>query len=70
MTLGEMIKVRQEYNYKILDELKKLIDMYPDQRFGQILFNYTSFKGDHDPFYDESVESYNEILKIKNDECK
>lgn len=62
--MNEYKTVRQEYNYKILDELKKLVDAFPDQRFGQILYNYTPFKGDHDPFYDESKESYGEILKI------
>ena len=31
---------RQEYNKKILKELDKLIDKYPNQRFGQLIANY------------------------------
>ena len=32
--------LRQNYNRKILRELEKLIDKYPDQRFDQLIANY------------------------------
>ena len=31
---------RQQYNKEILNELSKLIDKYPDQRFGQLIIFY------------------------------
>ncbi len=31
---------RQEDNRVLVKKLERLIEVYPDQRFGQILFNY------------------------------
>ena len=30
---------RQEYNRKIISKLNKIVEEYPDLRFGQILWN-------------------------------
>ena len=59
----DKISKRQEYNYKCLDVLKKLIDKYPDWRFTQIIFNLGLAE---DRFYEESIDTYgklNEIIK-------
>lgn len=53
---------RQKYNKLILERLSKLIDKYPDLRFGQLLVNCNiiEYKNDYDeivpvdPFYEES----------------
>lgn len=49
---------RYKINKKILKKIKKLVDMFPDQRFGQILVNYV-FPNmyDKDIFFDESFET-------------
>lgn len=61
-------------NNEILDLLGKLVEKFPEQRFGQILFNYVlnysqSDSGQihiDDPFYEESKITLNRILcKIK-----
>ena len=52
---------RQKYNKLILETLSKLIDKYPDLRFGQILVNaeIITYKNDYDemvprdPYYEE-----------------
>ena len=52
---------RQKYNKLILETLSKLINKYPDLRFGQILANaeVIIYKNDYDetvpidPFYEE-----------------
>ena len=52
---------RQKYNKLILETLSKLINKYPDLRFGQILSNaeVIIYKNDYDetvpidPFYEE-----------------
>ena len=52
---------RQKYNRLILETLSKLVDKYPDLRFGQILSNaeVIIYKNDYDetvpidPFYEE-----------------
>lgn len=53
---------RQNYNRKILRELEKLINKYPDQRFGQLIANYIfpSYK-QKDIFYEESQETFENI---------
>ena len=60
-----MIKSRQEYNMKILDLLKENIQKYPTIRFCQLL---NIFKiGDSDKFNEESIKTYNEIVKLKKE---
>ena len=52
---------RQKYNKLILETLSKLVDKYPDLRFGQILANaeIITYKNDYDemvprdPYYEE-----------------
>lgn len=45
---------RQEYNFKLLDAIRSLIKEYPDQRFGQLLFNSQIVRRGVDPFFEES----------------
>ena len=65
---------RQKYNKLILETLSKLVDKYPDLRFGQILVNTDiielipdSLRGNAlialDPFNEESETTWN---KMKN----
>ena len=61
MQITEMIKRRQEYNKKILAVISKMVDKYPDWRFGQILSNAGIAVYGRDCFYDESVETYNNL---------
>ena len=42
---------RRSYNLMILTELKKIVEMYPDLRFGQMIEVFC--KGNSDLFYDE-----------------
>ena len=58
----EKAKMRQEYNYKCLDILRKMVENYPDWRFMQILSN-TGI--DEINFYEESVDTYERIKNIK-----
>ena len=52
---------RQKYNKLILETLSKLVEKYPDLRFGQILVNaeIITYKNDYDemvpkdPYYEE-----------------
>ena len=65
---------RQKYNKLILKELEKIIDKYPNLRFGQILCNTNilQYKNEGienipvvlDPFYDESKTIWKRILSI------
>lgn len=50
---------RHEDNMIILDLLKKLMDKYPDQRFGQILSNYVIPEDVFDLFFPEGKEFIN-----------
>ncbi len=53
---------RQEYNKKILKELDKLIDKYPNQRFGQLIANYIfPYYRQRDIFFEESKETFENI---------
>ena len=53
---------RQNYNRKILRELEKLINKYPDQRFGQLIANYIfPYYRQRDIFYEESQETFENI---------
>lgn len=70
MKIGEMIKRRQEYNCMILEVLKETIRKYPDWRFGQIISNLSIALPNVDCFYNESVETYENIpeqFKLKED---
>lgn len=49
---------RQEYNFKMLDAIRNLIKEYPDQRFGQLLFNSSIVRRGIDPFFEESQAMY------------
>ena len=54
--------LRQNYNRKILRELEKLIDKYPDQRFGQLVANYIfPYYRQRDIFYEESQKTFENI---------
>ena len=54
--------LRQNYNRTILRELEKLIDKYPDQRFGQLIANYIfPYYRQRDIFYEESQETFENI---------
>ena len=56
-------------NKEILDLLNKLVEKFPEQRFGQLLFNYVlnysqSDSGQihiDDPFYESSKQTLNRI---------
>lgn len=70
--IKKVICARQSTNLKILEILNDYFTMYPDMRFGQALANlniieYDLDKQTHDvidPFYDESVETFNRIPDI------
>lgn len=54
--------LRQNYNRKILRELEKLIDKYPNQRFGQLVANYIfPYYRQKDIFYEESQKTFENI---------
>lgn len=53
-----MKRERQKINKEILKKIDKLVDMFPDQRFGQILVNYVfPHMYNRDIFFDESSET-------------
>lgn len=64
---------RQKYNKLILDRLSKLVEKYPDLRFGQILVNadIITYKNDYDemvvedPFNEESKITWKRMLLNK-----
>lgn len=65
---------RQKYNRLIIETLSKLVEKYPDLRFGQILLNsdiiehIQSDKGTifiEDPFYEESKITWYRMLMNK-----
>ena len=70
---------RQKYNKLILETLSKLVEKYPDLRFGQILVNCGIIKYEPaalcdgqredllliDPFYDESELTWERMLHNK-----
>ena len=63
---------RQEANRKLVKVINDLVEVYPDWRFGQILFNaqFIIRKKDSldikDPFYEESTETWERIKNIIN----
>ena len=70
---------RQKYNKLILERLSKLVDKYPDLRFGQILVNCDIIQEEEvllegerqtvligiDPFYEESEDTLNRMMKSR-----
>jgi len=64
---------RQKYNKLILETLSKLVEKYPDLRFGQILVNCNIivYKNDYDkvvpidPFYEEPEITWNRVKDNK-----
>ena len=57
---------RQQYNKQILNELSKLIDLYPDQRFGQLIANYILLNyRQRDIFFEESKQTLENVLNNK-----
>lgn len=53
---------RVDDNKKILRELGKLIDKYPDQRFGQLIANYIfPYYRQRDIFFEESSKTLENI---------
>ena len=53
---------RLDDNRKILRILGKLIDEYPDQRFGQLIANYIfPFYREEDIFFEESSKTLEKI---------
>ena len=64
---------RQKYNKLILETLSKLVDKYPDLRFGQILVNaeIITYKNDYDemvprdPYYEEPEVTWERMKNNK-----
>ena len=64
---------RQKYNKLILETLSKLVEKYPDLRFGQILVdcNIIVYKNDYDkvvpidPFYEEPEITWKRMKNSK-----
>jgi len=64
---------RQKYNRLIIETLSKLVEKYPNSRFGQLLANaeVITYKNDYDetvpidPFYEESETTWNRLLNNK-----
>ena len=72
MTYKEALKVRRKYNAKLLTILSKLVEKYPELRFGQILFNFGFItkplkEGEapklFDPFHEEPVMTFQRVCK-------
>ena len=66
---------RQEYNRVIISILSKMVEEYPDLRFGQILVNSNALKGTTDaygnfvvldPFYEEPNKTLERMSNNKN----
>lgn len=64
MDISEKISCRYDANLKIVEILGDLVATYPDWRFQQILQNIDITPRDgKDLFYEESVDTLNEVLK-------
>ena len=60
---------RQEANKKILEKLAKMVEKYPDWRFGQLLVNCDLLEIIEpgivaDPFHEESEQTLTNILEL------
>lgn len=55
-------KRRVDYNRELLGMLGELIELFPDQRFGQIICNYVLPEyRERDPFFEESKDTYDRL---------
>ena len=57
---------RKEYNKKLLKELERFMEIAPDQRFGQIIFNF--FFPEYlkkDPFFEEPWDTLKRVEDMK-----
>ena len=65
----EKVKMRKEYNKKILKVLTEYLEENPEIRFGQALINLNILQNEKDknvvfdPFSDESVDIYQRMRK-------
>ena len=65
----EKVKMRKEYNEKILEVLTKYLEENSEIRFGQALINLNILQNEKDknvvfdPFSDESVDIYQRMRK-------
>ena len=60
---------RLENNRVILEELGKLIETYPDQRFGQLIANYIFPRyREEDIFWEESEETAQRVSSFSQKE--
>ena len=75
--IKKMIVQRQEMNRKIIQRLAEIVEKEPQMRFGQILGNFVlEYERDrindvqtvNDPFYEESVVTWNRLKEYYNDE--
>ena len=65
MTREEKFLARRESNNEILKILTEYVEKYPEQRFGQILYNF-GFLPYGDPFYEESVDTLERVHSTKS----
>ena len=74
--IKKMIAQRQEANRKIIQRLAEIVEKEPQMRFGQILGNFVlEYERDrindvqtvNDPFYEESVVTWNRLKEYYND---
>lgn len=72
MTYEEALRVRGEYNAKLLLILGMLIQKHPELRFGQILYNFSFItkplkEGEapklFDPFNEEPVVTFHRVCR-------
>lgn len=60
-------KRRVDYNRELLGMLGELIELFPDQRFGQIICNYVLPEyRERDPFFEESKDTYTRLKLLKD----
>ena len=74
--IKKMIAQRQGMNRKIIQRLAEIVEKEPQMRFGQILGNFVlEYERDrindvqtvNDPFYEESVVTWNRLKEYYND---
>lgn len=57
---------RQEFNYKILENLKELVDKFPEFRFWQVMCAL-GYETNPDRFYEESYDTLQQIEAVVDD---
>lgn len=58
---------RKEANKEILQLIGELVELFPDQRFGQIIANYVfPTYQERDIFFEESVQTLRWLNHLKN----